>query len=80
MNYLLAVCPMLGCNHRNVVCRLPSKAMPLFEPGVYVAVKCANCGQVFRELGDRLEKSASLPPGSTAAKQSPKPSASKGLS
>ena len=60
MTYLLAHCPMLGCNHLNVVCKLPSQAAPQFEPNVYVAVKCANCGQVFRELATRLERSDSL--------------------
>jgi hypothetical protein len=60
MNYLLAHCPMLGCNHRNVVCKLPSEATPQFEPSVYVAVKCANCGQVFRELANRLERADSV--------------------
>jgi uncharacterized Zn finger protein len=62
MTYLLAHCPMLGCNHRNVVCKLPSQAAPQFEPNVYVAVKCANCGQVFRELATRLEQSDSPVP------------------
>jgi transcription elongation factor Elf1 len=55
MPYLLAKCPMYGCNHKNVVCMLPSEAVPEFEPSVYVAVKCSNCGQVFREVADRLE-------------------------
>lgn len=58
MNYLLAYCPMLGCNHRNVVCSLPFECLPEFAPSVYVAVKCSNCGQVFRELAARLELSA----------------------
>ncbi len=57
MRYLLAHCPMLGCNHRNVVCKLPSQAAPQFEPSVYVAIQCANCGQVFRELAIRLVQS-----------------------
>lgn len=55
MPYLLAQCPMYGCNHKNVVCMLPSEAVPEFEPGVYVAVKCSNCGQIFREVAGRLE-------------------------
>lgn len=55
MPYLLAKCPMYGCNHKNVVCKLRSEAVPEFEPGVYVAVKCSNCGQVFREMAGRLE-------------------------
>jgi len=58
MNYLLAHCPMLGCYHRNVVCSLPYECLPEFEPSVYVAVKCTNCGQVFRELAERLELTA----------------------
>ena len=55
MPYLLAKCPMYGCNHKNVVCVLRSEAVPEFEPGVYVGVKCANCGQVYREMAGRLE-------------------------
>jgi len=55
MPYLLAQCPMYGCNHKNVVCMLHSDVLPEFEPGVYVAVKCSNCGQVFREIAARLE-------------------------
>lgn len=55
MPYLLAQCPMYGCNHKNVVCMLHTDAVPEFEPGVYVAVKCVNCGQVFREIASRLE-------------------------
>lgn len=66
MNCLLAVCPMLGCNHRNLVCKLPTEEAPQFEPGVYVAVKCANCGQIFRELAGRLEKT-----GAPAAESGP---------
>lgn len=58
MNYLLAHCPMLGCNHRNIVCSLPHQCLPDFEPSVYVAVKCTNCGQVFRERAVQLELTA----------------------
>jgi len=58
MSYLLARCPMFGCNHKNVVCALASGARPEFEPNVYVAVKCENCGQIFRELAVRLEMGA----------------------
>lgn len=57
MAYLMARCPMLGCNHRNVVCDLHSESMPAFEPGIYVAVKCAHCGEIFREPTMRLELS-----------------------
>ena len=55
MAYLLARCPMLGCNHRTLVCDLHSESMPSFEPGIYVAVKCAHCGEIFRETVARLE-------------------------
>lgn len=63
MAYLLARCPMLGCNHRNPVCDLRSDHMPGFEPGVYVVVKCAKCGELFREPASRLELSHSPAPG-----------------
>lgn len=63
MAYLLARCPMLGCNHRNPVCDLHSEIMPAFEPGLYVAVKCARCGELFRELAIRLELSQLPVPG-----------------
>ena len=55
MIYLVAHCPMLACNHANLVCTLPAENMPLFEPTVYVAVKCANCGEIFREPAGKLE-------------------------
>jgi hypothetical protein len=55
MLYLLAHCPMFACNHTNLVCSLPSQTVPRFEPGVFVAVKCANCGQVFRQAAEELE-------------------------
>ena len=55
MAYLVARCPMLGCNHRNVVCDLHSESMPAFLPGVYIAVKCAGCGEIFREPVTLLE-------------------------
>jgi hypothetical protein len=55
MLYLVAHCPMFACNHTNLVCALPSETIPQFEPSVYIAVKCANCGQVFREAAEELE-------------------------
>lgn len=57
MDQLLAQCPMLGCGQKTPVCTLRSEAMPVFELGVYVVVKCATCGQEFRELASRLESS-----------------------
>lgn len=55
MLYLLAHCPMFACNHTNLVCTLPAETIPQFEPSVFVAVKCVNCGQVFREAAEDLE-------------------------
>ena len=63
MAYLLARCPMHGCNHRNLVCNLHSENMPAFTPGIYLAVKCARCGESFRELATRLELSQTPAPG-----------------
>jgi C4-type Zn-finger protein len=59
MDQLLAQCPMLGCGQKTRVCTLRSEATPAFDPGVYVVVKCSNCGQEFRELAMRLESSHS---------------------
>jgi hypothetical protein len=59
MDQLLAQCPMRGCGHKNRVCTLRPDAMPTFDPGIYVVVKCSNCGQEFRELAARLESSRS---------------------
>ena len=61
MLYLLAHCPMFACNHINLVCTLPAEIVPQFEPSVFVAVKCANCGQVFREAAQQLEVHHSQP-------------------
>lgn len=55
MAYLVAQCPMLGCNNTCIVCTLPGGTKPDFDPNVYVGVKCSNCGEVFRELAGRLE-------------------------
>ena len=66
MPYLLARCPMYGCNQKNLICSLQTGALPEFEARVYVLVRCAQCGQEFRELGSRLELSAEHPtPGKT---------------
>jgi len=55
MRYLIAHCPMLACNQTNLVCKLPTESIPEFEPNVYIALKCTNCGQVFREAVEQLE-------------------------
>jgi formylmethanofuran dehydrogenase subunit E len=60
---------MLGCNHRNVVCNLHSENMPIFNFGIYLAVKCAKCGELFRELATRLELAQS-PACSSRARES----------
>lgn len=61
MAYLVAQCPMIGCNNTCVVCSLPCGAKLEFDPDVYVGVKCANCGVVFRELAARLEVAQNTP-------------------
>ena len=61
MRYLLARCPMYGCNQKNLISTLRSDDMPEFEPHVYVIVRCIHCGQEFRELASRMEVSQENP-------------------
>jgi hypothetical protein len=61
MRYLLARCPMYGCNQKNLISTLRSDGMPEFEPHVYVIVRCTHCGQEFRELASRMEVSQENP-------------------
>jgi transcription elongation factor Elf1 len=60
MDQLMAQCPMRDCGHKTRVCTLRSEAMPTFDPGIYVVVKCSNCGQEFRELATRLVSAYSI--------------------
>ena len=69
MLYLLAHCPMFACNHTNLVCSFPAESIPQFEPSVFVAVKCANCGQIFREAAEELEVRFSPAPAEPIGKE-----------